>query len=168
MWYKTLENKLIGRHKNELSTKKTSILSAFLTPYEPSFPMKTEKEKKWTDLINGNTESFAKLDMPYRFVYFNMPIKQVDPITFKAALNTLFEQEVSTIWDSEIEGIIIVELEQISETISYKHIIDILMSHLFVKINFLGGYFQSETLNIHSYYKNMNYGRKIAFKPRHK
>src|SRR5690625_7258350 len=62
MWFKTLENKLIGIHKNELSTKETSILSAFLTPYEPSFPMKTEKEKKWTDLINGNTESFAKLD----------------------------------------------------------------------------------------------------------
>ncbi|MBU5465602.1 helix-turn-helix domain-containing protein [Virgibacillus sp. MSJ-26] len=164
MWFKTLENKLIGIHKNELSTKETSILSAFLTPYEPSFPMKTEKEKKWTDLINGNTESFAKLDMPYRFVYFNMPIKQVDPITFKEALNTLFEQEVSILWESEKEGIIIEELEQISETISYKHIIDILMSDLYVKINFLVGYFQSDTLNIHSYYKNMNYGGKIAFK----
>src|SRR5699024_8419122 len=134
------------------------------TPYEPSFPMKTEKEKKWTDLINGDTESFAKLDTPYRFVYFNMPIKQVAPKTFKEAINTLFEQDVSIIWKNEQEGIIIEELEQLSETISYKHIIDILMSDLYVKINFLVGYFQSDTINIHSYYKNMNYGGKIDFK----
>src|SRR5699024_6318193 len=80
----------------------------------------------------------------------------------------LFEQDVSIIWKNEQEGIIIEELEQLSETISYKHIIDILMSDLYVKINFLVCYFQSDTINIHSYYKNMNYGGKIAFKSRDK
>src|SRR5699024_2523910 len=106
-WFRTPNNELIGIHKNELTQKEKSILTTFLKPYEPSFPIQTEKEKKWTQLIKYNKEFVAEIDIPsYRFVYFNVPIKQIEPTAFKEAISTLFEQEVSILWENEKEGII--------------------------------------------------------------
>lgn len=164
-WFRTPNNELIGINKNELTPKEISILTTFLKPYEPSFPIQTEKEKKWTQLIKHRTKpAHDRENLPYRFVYFNVPIKQIEPTTFKEAISTLFEQEVSILWENEKEGIIIEELNQMDETISYEQIIDILMSDLYVKINFLVGSFQTNLQGIKSYYESMIQAGQVAFK----
>src|SRR5699024_7695223 len=136
-WFKTTDNKIIGIHKDELTAKENDILSTFLKTYNPSFPIQTKKEKEWSQLIKYNKEPFKNRHMSFRFVYFNIPIKQIDPASFKEAINSLFEEDISILWENEREGIIIEDFNQTDNAISYKQIIDILMSDLYVKINFL-------------------------------
>src|SRR5699024_5683556 len=67
-WFKTTDNKIIGIHKDELTAKENDILSTFLKPYHPSFPIQTKKEKKWAQLIKNNKQPFK--NGTYHFVLF--------------------------------------------------------------------------------------------------
>jgi len=163
-WFKTTDNKIIGIHKDELTAKENDILSTFLKPYHPSFPIQTKKEKKWAQLIKNNKQPFKNGHISFRFVYFNIPIKQIEPASFKEAIHSLFEEDISILWENEREGIIIEDFNQTDDAIYYKQIIDILMSDLYVKINFLVGSFQSDTDDLQFYYKNMIHGGQIVFK----
>ncbi|WP_449354118.1 PucR family transcriptional regulator [Virgibacillus natechei] len=161
-WFTTEANDIIGIDKNELTTKDTSILAAFLTPYDIQFPLPTEHEKTWKNRINNGAMSESVT--PYRFVYFSIKKNQKDPKSFKAALDEFFTKAVPILWENEHEGVIIEEqTSDTEENISYGQIIDVLMSDLYVKIKFLVGPYFDNLKNIDQYYYSLIKSANIAF-----
>lgn len=165
IWFITSDTKVVGIHQNDLTNKDISILTTFLEPYSSFFPLKSEKEEKWLDIIHQPNQTDQKANKPYRFIYFNISAKQINPVAFKEAIEELFTDEIAILWENEKEGLIIEEQhEPAEETISYEQIIDILMSDLYVKINFLVGPFQDDYKTAGFYYKNMIQGGHVTFK----
>ena len=164
-WFITSNKKIIGIHKNEITSKDEKILSTFLTPYHVDFPAPTRQERKWHTLIHSKepvidmTEERKK----FRFVYFSMQPNQIDPISFKEAINELFANELAILWESNHEGIIIEEFSNQMQ-ISYERIIDVLMDDLYVKISFFVGPFSDQLANVQKYYDTIIHAAQIAFK----
>ncbi|UJL47555.1 helix-turn-helix domain-containing protein [Virgibacillus sp. NKC19-16] len=161
-WFITETNEIIGIDKSELTKKDTSILAAFLTPYDIQFPVPTEHEKTWKNRINNG--ALIEAVTPYRFVYFSIKKNQTDPKLFKEALDEFFTKPAPILWENEHEGIIIEEqTADTEENISYGQIIDVLMSDLYVKIKFLVGPYLDNLKNIDQYYHSFIKGAKTAF-----
>ncbi|MBP1968965.1 uncharacterized protein YodC (DUF2158 family) [Virgibacillus natechei] len=161
-WFNVEENKIIGIDENELTERDTSILAAFLSPYNINFPLQTEDEKIWKKRIKNGSDN--KTVTPYRFVYFSIKKNQIDPKSFKEALDVFFTTPVPIIWENETEGVIIEEktLHE-DDAISYEQIIDVLMSDLYVKINFLVGPYFDNLENIDQYYISFVKSGNTAF-----
>src|SRR5690606_35818701 len=154
-----------GIHREELTTKDASLLAAFLTPYNIEFPVLTEEEQKWRKLIyeaDGNFEADFELDVPFRFVYFSIKKNQTNPVQFKGAIHDLFAKKVPILWENGHEGIIIESQTNREDSISFEEIIDVLMSDLYVKINFFVGPFQTNLENLDQYYQSIINAAQIA------
>lgn len=164
-WFSTDQHEIIGIHRDEVTAKDASLLAAFLTPYNIEFPMLTDLERKWSQLIHaadGNIESGLELDTPFRFVYFSIKKNQTNPIQFKSAIHDLFAKNVPILWENGHEGIIIETQTKQEDSISFEQIIDVLMSDLYVKINFFVGPFQQSLENLHEYYQSIISAAHIA------
>lgn len=162
-WYTTQSNEIIGISEDELTNKDKLILSAFLQPYDTNFPRQTEREIKWRKRIfEDHMNEINSFNHRYRFVHFHIDQSQIDPITFKEAITQLFAKEIAIIWENEREGIIVEEVHENEEPISYTQIIDLLMSDLYVKISFFVGQFQHSIKQIKSYYHSVISSANIA------
>ncbi|MBS3680550.1 helix-turn-helix domain-containing protein [Ornithinibacillus massiliensis] len=162
-WFLTSDSQLVGIHPDELQEKDLLLLSTFLTPYHNLFPSMTEEEKQWKNWIH--TDEYPNNNSTFRFVYFQLPSKQIELSAFKSAINQLFEREFPILWENEQEGIIIESFNrELEDTISYKEIIDILISDLYINIRFfVGPYFHSNE-GIKKYYQQIKAGAKLSFK----
>lgn len=162
-WYVTFDNEVIGICKKELTKKDKAILSAFLKRYNIIFPKQTKKEADWHQLIfQPNGQNSLEIEQDYRFVYFDIEQDEIDPTTFKDAIEQLFGKEMAILWENDCQGIIIEEHDKSEEPISYTQIINVLMSDLYVKINFYIGQFQDSTQHVKQYYNSIIKGAKIA------
>ena len=164
-WFSTDHHEIIGIHREELTTKDASLLAAFLTPYNIEFPVLTEEEQKWRKLIyaaDGSFEADIELDAPFRFVYFSIKKNQTNPVQFKSAIHDLFAKKVPILWENGHEGIIIESQTNREDSISFEEIIDVLMSDLYVKINFFVGPFQTNLENLNQYYQSIINAAQIA------
>lgn len=163
-WFMTTDQTIIGIKKEELTTKDISLLTTFLSPYNIDFPIPTESEKNWEKVLyKTEAETNFNLSNPYRFVYFSMKENQINPSSFKDAIQELFSEDISILWINNHEGIIIEEQELTRESISYEQIIDILMSDLYVNINFFVGPFQKNLDHVKNYYDIIVKGAETAF-----
>lgn len=135
-WFMTDGGQVIGIDRKELTEKDSTLLHMFLYPYNISIPEMTAEEKQWKTYISteisDNTKSFT-----YRFIYFSYQPFQIEPESFKEAINEFYARQVPILFENDHEGII-VETNP-SEDISYEQIIDVLMSDLYVKIKFVVG-----------------------------
>ncbi|WP_405103330.1 PucR family transcriptional regulator [Oceanobacillus sp. FSL H7-0719] len=139
--YMTDDKQIIGIQENEVSKRDEVILTSLLTPYHSELPTLTKQEKLWMHHLNMDESSDENFPN-FRLVYFTFPTKQLKPALFKEAIETLFDKPVPILWENESSGIIIEELEnQADEPLSYEQIIDVLMSDLYVHIQFLVGPF---------------------------
>ncbi|MEN2767738.1 PucR family transcriptional regulator [Ornithinibacillus xuwenensis] len=163
-WYITEESHIIGIHQSELEAKDIALLNALLRPLHHLFPQMTSEEEKWKGWI-FQEEIVPHIAINYRFVYFSIPTKQIDPQAFKEALNELFERETIILWKNEDEGVIIeIQQDGIDEELSYKEIIDIFMSDIYVNIKFFVGPFTSDIKGVKQHYEHLITGANIAFK----
>lgn len=165
-WFMTESNKVIGIHEEELTSKDALILATFLSPYNIKFPILTDEEEKWRKVIHLTESSAAfefKLDHSYRFVYFSIKKNQITPLLFKEAIQELFAKQVPILWENEHEGILIEEQTTHEESTSYDEIIDILMSDLYVKINFYVGPFNDDLEDIAEHYQSLTSAAKTVF-----
>ncbi|WP_391209656.1 PucR family transcriptional regulator [Psychrobacillus sp. L4] len=164
-WFTTDKNEIIGFYEEELTAKDISLLTTFLLPYHIQFPIPTLEEKKWREVIYS-TESSAdaefKSSNSYRFVYFSIQKNQIDPILFKEVIQELFAKQVSILWENGHEGVIIEEQTIYEDSISFEQIIDILMSDLYVKINFFVGPFKKNLKDVAQHYQSLtNVAKKV-------
>lgn len=163
-WFITDDHEIIGILNSEITEKDTSLLTAFLSPYHTTLPIPSEEERKWQDYIHStepnNDLSFKNT---YRFVYFSMHENQIDPLLFKDAIHELFAKQMPILWNNGHEGIIIEEQEIAEESIAYDQIIDVLMSDLYVNINFFVGPFQADLSNINHEYHSLIKAAKVVF-----
>lgn len=165
-WFMTEENGIIGIHGNELEPKGLSVLSAFLKPYSNEFPEMTAEEQKWRRAIDAEgtvSEETPDTGSPYRFVYFTIKENQISPEVFKDALHELFPGNVPILWENGHEGILVEHTEIGSDNIVYEEIIDILMSDLYIKINFLVGPFKEGMEKAASYHAFMKTAASAIF-----
>lgn len=163
-WFITDDHEIIGIPKNEITDKDISLLIAFLSPYNVNLPIPTNEEQKWQDYIHSTEpKSDIELKSTYRFVYFSMRENQIDPILFKDAIHELFAKQVPILWDNGHEGIIIEEQTMVEESIAYDQIINVLMSDLYVNINFFVGPFQTDLADIQHQYHSLIKAAKIVF-----
>lgn len=155
-WFITVNNEIIGIEKKELTPKDDSLLSTFLTPYDIQFPILSAEEQKWHEIIHTtDTPIDFKLKYPFRFIYFSMQENQIESSAFKDAIQELFSKQVPILWRNGHEGIIIEEQTIIEDSFSYEQIIDILMSDLYVRINFFVGPFQESFDQINHHYHSL-------------
>lgn len=138
-WFLTHDNQLIGIAKQELTHKESQLLSSFLTPHPVSVPKMTPEEEMWHSYIHHGDNTPHSTSMTYRFIYFSFQREQLDPSSFKEAMNTFFAKRVPILWENDHEGVIIEENQD--EPISYETIIDVFMSDLSVSIHFFVGPF---------------------------
>ncbi|WP_042224526.1 PucR family transcriptional regulator [Oceanobacillus manasiensis] len=165
-WFQLEQNQVIGILKHELTDKDLTLLSTFLTPFQTSFPLLTEQEKNWKQKIEAGEESGSvdKTNHPFRFVYFSIRKDQIDPKTFKESLHEFFSYPVPILWENEREGIIIEEKAKYEdESISYKQIIDVLMSDLYVNIHFFAGPYVQHLNNTGKHYRSLLTSARTAF-----
>lgn len=164
-WFSTDYHEIIGIHRDELTTKDASLLAAFLSPYNIELPALTDEEQKWRKLIHSNNEKSdtnLKLEAPFRFVYFSIKKNQTNPILFNDAIHDLFAKKVPILWENGHEGIIIETQKEQEDSISFEQIIDILMSDLYVKINFFVGPFKEDLEEVNQYYQSVIDAAKLA------
>ncbi|MFJ7936147.1 PucR family transcriptional regulator [Sporosarcina sp. NPDC096371] len=165
-WFIMNDNEIIGIHQEDLTAKDTSLLATFLVPYNIHFPIPTDEEQKWSNAIHA-TKSTASVALqsanPYRFVYFSIKKNEIDPTVFKSAIHELFAKQVPILWVNGYEGIIIEEQTLAEEGTSYEQIIDILMSDLYVKINFFVGSYREGLEGISQHYHSLIHAARSVF-----
>lgn len=165
-WFMMNDDDIIGIHEDELTQKDVSVLETFLVPYNVSFPIPTDEEQKWSKVIHAAESSDSAaltLAYPYRFVYFSIKKNEIDPFAFKSAIQELFAKPVPILWANGYEGIIIEEQTTAEESTSYEQIIDLLMSDLYVKINFFVGPYRQGEEGITQYYHSLFNAAKNVF-----
>lgn len=165
-WFLADNKDIIGIRDEELSIKDISLLTTFLLPYHISFPPSTDEEKKWRKAIYSSSlidEIDLKLNNPHRLVFFSFDKNQIDPILFKDAIHESSGKKVPILWESANEGIILEEDTHYDECISFEQFIDILMSDLYVKINFFVGPFKRDLGEIVNNYKSLANIAKMTF-----
>lgn len=165
-WFVTDKNKVIGIHEEELTPKDRSLLATFLSPYNMTFPALTDEELAWRKAIHltkSIPDNELKGEKTFRFVYFSINKNQITPILFKDAIGELFTKQVPILWENEYEGIIIEEQMPHEESTSYEQIIDVLMSDLYVKINFFVGPFKEDLEELNRHYQSVVNAAKTVF-----
>ncbi|MFD1360969.1 PucR family transcriptional regulator [Lentibacillus salinarum] len=160
-WFLTADNELVGIHQQELTAKDSQLLNTFLRPHSIVAPKMTTEEKAWQYLITGGNTSDTT-SIPYRFIYFSFQRDQIDPHTFKEAVNEFFLKQVPVLWENDHEGIIIEE--NLNESISYEAIIDVLMSDLSVNIHFFVGPFINSFPEAKNAYQSLTKGAAVVRK----
>lgn len=165
-WFATDKDEILGIRNDELTSKDVSLLTTFLSPYNVKFPTQTEVERNWRKIIFSAVlieEKDWKPSNPFRFVYFSFNKNQIEPVLFKDAIEALFDKQVPILWDSEHEGFIIEQQMIEEESISFEQIIDILMSDLYVKINFFVGPYKKDIADITHHYNSLTNLAKCVF-----
>lgn len=166
-WFATENDEIFGIRNDELTSKDVSLLTTFLSPYNVKFPTPTEVERNWREIIFSSVlkkeDNNWKPSNPFRFVYFAFNKNQIEPVLFKDAIEALFDKQVPILWESEHEGFIIEQQMMEEESISYEQIIDILMSDLYVKINFFVGPYKKDIIELTPHYNSLTNVAKRVF-----
>lgn len=164
-WFSTEDDLVVGIHESELAPKDSLLLEAFLTPYNPNFPISTDEEKKWLAAVNSSEQLDASdftLNSPYRFVHFSIKEKQISPAAFKLAIHDFFAHPVPILWENDHQGTLVEYLAKEDDAISYEEIIDPLMSDLYIKIQFFVGPFQDSLVGAAAHYQAVTDAAKTA------
>ncbi len=149
-WFLTLEKELIGFKDTELSRRDIMLLSSFLNPLNENLPSPTEEELKWSGYIKEG----AKLgdNIEYRFIFIKINSVSADTIELNDFIKEALDKPVDIIWENTAEGMIIEKISPSEINIRFEEIIDVLMSDLYLKINFYIGPINTNNEDVKSYY----------------
>lgn len=153
-WFMAENGRIVGIDTEELTDKDEALLTMFLEPFDDVFPQITEEEKKWRKFVQTK-EDHVDVDMQvdFRFIYFRIPSELLTPLSFKSALNQLFQKETIILWESKTDGVIVdMKQDELKEFISFNEIIDILISDLYSKVRFFVGPYLSSLEHVKNYY----------------
>ncbi|GIO25666.1 PucR family transcriptional regulator [Ornithinibacillus bavariensis] len=162
VWYVTNNSHVISIDPKELDSKNEQLLNLFLIPFEHLFPPKSKEELIW-EMYLQETEINTDIISKYRLVYFSIESNHIKPVDFKEAVNQIFEKETIILWENEREGILVdIMKDHEEESISYKEIIDILITDLYGNIKFFIGPYRENLIGIKQHYEFVKKGATIA------
>ncbi|ALS79648.1 regulator of polyketide synthase expression [Planococcus kocurii] len=163
-WFVSTDGTIIGIHETELSPRDLALLTTFLAPYNPSFPMLTADEKNWFAAVDSTTPDNSSFALPsaFRFVHFTIQEKQISPLAFKQAVTDFYAQPVSILWQNDHQGILVEYVSKEDEALSYEEIIDVLMSDLYINIHFFVGPLRTSLEGVSRHYRTMIEGANIT------
>lgn len=159
-WFRT-EEEVIGVLKAQMTPTEQALLNLFLVPHDVGFPVETIQEQQWKKAIYEGETNLLTIESGYRFVAFSYNKEQMTPFQFKTAICELFDKEVPILWESEHEGIMIEEEKE--EVMTYEEMIDVLMSDLYVNIQFLVGTYYHCSKKIQLQFQTMQKAAHYAF-----
>lgn len=160
-WFLTLEKELIGFKDTEISSRDFMLLSSFLTPWNENLPLPTEEELRWMGYIKDELKLENKIK--YRFIYIKISTVNTDIITVSDVIKEALDKPVSIIWENNTEGMIIEEVTSLETNIQFEEIIDILMSDLYLNINFYIGPINANHENTKTYSDRIGKYAKFVF-----
>ena len=142
-WYVSDHNEIIGIPKNELTKRETALLEIMLTPYKANQPPTTNREKMWMDILYQHEipKQMMEATIPsFHFVYFSLSDDTVDPASFREAINGLFPEKTSILWENNHEGVLIQEKKNLlDEMVSYSEIIEVLTTDFYMNVKLFVG-----------------------------
>lgn len=153
-WFMAENGRIVGIDTEELTDKDEALLTMFLEPFDDVFPQITEEEKKWRKFVQTKEDHMdVDMQVDFRFIYFRIPSELLTPLSFKSALNQLFQKETIILWESKTDGVIVdMKQDELKEFISFNEIIDILISDLYSKVRFFVGPYLSSLEQVKNYY----------------
>lgn len=153
-WFMAENGRIVGIDTEELTDKDEALLTMFLEPFDDVFPQITEEEKKWRKFVQTKEDHMdVDMQVDFRFIYFRIPSELLTPLSFKSALNQLFQKETIILWESKTDGVIVdMKQDELKEFISFNEIIDILISDLYSKVRFFVGPYLSSLEHVKNYY----------------
>lgn len=153
-WFMAENGRIVGINTEELTDKDEALLTMFLEPFDDVFPQITEEEKKWRKFVQTKEDHMdVDMQVDFRFIYFRIPSELLTPLSFKSALNQLFQKETIILWESKTDGVIVdMQQDELKEFISFNEIIDILISDLYSKVRFFVGPYLSSLEQVKNYY----------------
>lgn len=137
-WFRSIEGSIFGIPISDLNHKELDLLNLLLEPFTPMQSTLTKREQTWSDWIYSPkiNQDQEKGPSQYRFVFFALSEKGIDPKTFQEAIQGLFPNTMPILWEDDHQGFIVEEhFTPTEETISYEHIIDVLMSDFYMKLH---------------------------------
>ncbi|QHE51321.1 CdaR family transcriptional regulator [Pontibacillus sp. HMF3514] len=136
-WFRSSNGEVFGIPFSDLEHKELQLLNTLLEPYDPKQSTLTERERIWYDWIyHHKTDNHQeKAPSQFRFVFFSLAEKGIEPNTFHEAIQGLFPHTMPILWENDHQGFIIEEQSNLyEESISYEHVIDVLMSDFYMKL----------------------------------
>jgi len=136
-WFRSSDDEILGIPSSDLEQKEQQLLNTLLESYDPKQSTLTHREQVWYDWVYHHKTDNHQVKAPsqFRFVFFSLTEKGVEPNTFHEAIQGLFPHTMPILWENEHQGFIIEEQFNLhDETISYEHVIDVLMSDFYMKL----------------------------------
>lgn len=160
-WFLTLDKELIGFKNTEISRRDFILISSFLNPWNEKLPSPTQEELKWMGYIKDELQ--LEDNIKYRFIFIKINGVNINTIEVNDVIKEALDKSVSIIWENSTEGIIIEKVSSMDTNIKFEEIIDILMSDLYLNINFYIGPVNLNNENTKEYFDRTEKHAKFVF-----
>ncbi|WLR51408.1 helix-turn-helix domain-containing protein [Bacillus tianshenii] len=141
-WYSFDNGTMVGIKRTALSEHDKSLLALFLTPITYVQSRLSHSEQIWDDILfNASPPSSILSDVKHvQFLYFHITQPSIDPTDFKEAISGLIPSQLTILWTSPYEGIIIIQnSEERLDNFAIQQMIQTLMADFYSRITLFVG-----------------------------
>ncbi|MGG1685618.1 PucR family transcriptional regulator [Pseudalkalibacillus sp. NRS-1564] len=107
-WYRTTDGERFGIRKTRLTNEENELLNAFFPTVRLENESMTLTQKKWTSLLFEDDLSVdLTIDLPIRYIHFNLKNAPSDLSDFTEAMTGLFSEETVLLFENDKEGLLV-------------------------------------------------------------
>ena len=107
-WYRTTDGERFGIRKTRLTNEENELLNAFFPTVRLENEFMTLTQKKWTSLLFEDDLSVdLTIDLPIRYIHFNLKNAPSDLSDFTEAMTGLFSEETVLLFENDKEGLLV-------------------------------------------------------------
>ncbi|WLR58445.1 PucR family transcriptional regulator [Guptibacillus hwajinpoensis] len=107
-WYRTTDGERFGIRKTRLTNEENELLNAFFPTAQLENEFMTMTQKKWTSLLFEDDLSVdLTIDLPIRYIHFNLKNAPSDLSDFTEAITGLFSDETILLFENDKEGLLV-------------------------------------------------------------
>ncbi|MFK3961413.1 PucR family transcriptional regulator [Guptibacillus hwajinpoensis] len=107
-WYRTTDGERFGIRKTRLTDEENELLNAFFPTVGLENEFMTLTQKKWTSLLFEDDLSVdLPIDIPIRYIHFNLKNAPSDLSDFTEAMTGLFSEKTVLLFENDKEGLLV-------------------------------------------------------------
>ncbi|MCT8139475.1 helix-turn-helix domain-containing protein [Anaerobacillus sp. CMMVII] len=141
--YKTANGEILSLKKRALSEEQIQLLDLFLTPLHKEHTTDSKTEHSWRLLIETgelpSTIEFSTQSSSYRFTHFYINGALQDEVEFTEAMHSLFQREITLLWNTPTDGVIIEYMTNDADTYDADSLVEAIMTDFYVKVSIYQG-----------------------------